>query len=755
MKSFRIEKRTILILAVELIVFCILVGIMLAHRASCTVYSADLKEFTTENDSMVFDGETWHIDVANGDRFAGNDKLIHIASPNISLARGTYTIVVNYSSTEIQKGVIEAGSGTVEASDYFILSNNTKEVRYDFAAATPVKDFRFCIKEYAGGEFELLNLQIIRNSHDIRVAIFSWLVLSLLFNAFYFSKRIKNSKKTFLIVCVIGLLASLPLFSKGMMTGNDIRFHLLRIEAIASGIKSGELPVRMYSVFNDGYGYPVGIFYGDLLLYVPAVLRIIGFTVMQSYKLFIFMINIMTAAIAYLCGRRMFKTKAVAYIFATAFTLSTYRLICVYARSAVGEFAATCFYPIVMLAVYKIYTEKVESDKYKKNAIWLAIGMTGLIYTHILSTEMAIIVLFIVALVNYKKTFRAETIKTYLKAVIICVALSASFIVPFIEYYTSVNTMLDSDEFKSTYIQDSGAYISEYFSFFKSITGGNYPNRRGLMTPGLLLMLALVLGIYLWAKKKANKTIKFTVVGAVLCLFVASNVFPWNKIYEIPALGPVLVSVQFPYRYTGMAVCFLSLLLGFCVEQIAEEEIFDRRVFRYIIAISVIMTCYYVGQYEDEQYITAIIKSYDTADLLRYTRYDNMGISIGFEYLLDGTNVSKEALDYGVYGENVNAVIVAEDGLDMVVYADASADATLEVPRFAYPHFYVEDKAGNRLESVKGHNNKITVLFDEPYSGEVYIKYKEPLPWRAAEVCSMLSAVGLVVYGLKRKRNYE
>ncbi|WP_028234402.1 hypothetical protein [Pseudobutyrivibrio sp. MD2005] len=750
MKNLKIEKRTIIVLAIELIVFFILVGIMFASKATGTVYSADLKTFSTENDSMIFYGDEWRLDAVNGERFAGNDKLIHIASPNISLGRGTYTIEVNYNATEIQKGVIEAGSGTLEAADYFILSNNTNVVRYDFAAATPVKDFRFCIKEYAGGEFELTDVKIIRNSHDSRVAIFSWIVLAALFNVFYFSKRIKNRSKAVFIVCVIGLLASLPLFSKGMMTGNDIRFHLLRIEAIASGIKSGELPVRMYSVFNDGYGYPVGIFYGDFLLYVPAVLRIIGFPVIQSYKIFIFMINIMTAAISYWCGNRIFKKNAVAYIFATAFTLSTYRLICVYARSAVGEFSATCFYPIVMLAVYQIYTANVESRKYKNNAMLLAIGMSGLIYTHVLSTEMAIIVLFIIAIVNYKKTFRAETIKIYIKAIGICALLSASFIVPFVEYCTSVNTMLDSDEFKSTYIQSSGAYVSEYFSFFKSITGGNYANRRGLMTPGLLLMIALVLGIYLWAKKKANRTIKFTVVGSVLCLLVASNVFPWNKVYEIPAIGPVLVSVQFPYRYLGIAVCFLSLLLGFCVEQIAEEDIFDQRVFRYIIAISVIMTCYFAGQYEDEQYISAIINSYDTADLLRYTRYDNMGISIGFEYLLDGTNASKEALDYGVYGDNVNAVIVAEDGLGMVVYADAGADATLEVPRFAYPHFYAEDNSGNRLESVKGHNNKITVLFEKPYSGEVYIKYQEPWSWRVAELCSLLSICILIVLTYKK-----
>ena len=755
MKSFRIKKRTTLILAVELIVFCILVGIMLVHRASGTVYSADLKEFTTENDSMVYDGKTWHIDASNGDRFAGNDKLIHIASPGISLPRGTYTIVVNYSATEIQKGVLESESGTIEAADYFILSNNTKEVRYDFAAATPVKDFRFCIKEYAGGEFELLSLQIIRNTHDSRVAIFSWFVLSLVFNLLYFSKRIREDKKTLLVILGIGLLASLPLFSKGMMTGNDIRFHFLRIEAIASGIKSGNIPVRMYSVFNDGYGYPVGIFYGDLLLYVPAILRIVGFSVLQSYKLFIFMINIMTAAIAYLCGKHLFKKQAIAYIFTLAFTLSTYRLICLYARAALGEFSATCFYPIIMLAIYKIYTAEVESKEYKNNGILLAVGMTGLVYTHILSTEMAIIVLFFIAIANYKKTFRKQTMQVYLGAIALCGLLSASFVVPFIKYYTSVNTMLDSNDFKSTYIQGDGAYISEFFAFFKSITGGNYANRRGLMTPGLLLMAGLALGIFLWVRKKANKTIKQLVVGSALCLFVASNIFPWNRVYELPAIGPVLVSVQFPYRYTGMAVCFLSLLLCFSLEQILEQELFDRSIIRYAAAIAILMTCYFTGQYADEQYIGSIINSYDTADLFRYTRYDNFGISIGYEYLLDGSNVSKEALDYGVYGTNLNAVIIAEDDLDMVVYVDAKGDAELEVPRFAYPEFYAEDKDGNRLNSTIGHNNKITVLFSEPYNGEVYIKYREPWPWRAAEVCSMLSVVGLVVYGFKRKKNYE
>ena len=130
-------------------------------------------------------------------------------------------------------------------------------------------------------------------------------------------------------------------------------------------------------------------FYGDLLLYLPAVLRIIGFPVTAVYKFYVFLIHLVTSITAYICFQKMFQKKEIALLASLAYVNAGYRIVNVYVRMAVGEYSAMLFLPIAALAVYRIYTDSGASRKRcRSNALLLAAGMTGLIGTHVLTTEM-------------------------------------------------------------------------------------------------------------------------------------------------------------------------------------------------------------------------------------------------------------------------------------------------------------------------------------------------------------------------------
>ena len=739
-----------IILIIELLGLIVLTFVMIMRLKENNTTAIQLDNLSTEIDAMEYDGTAWHIDLEDGYEAVDAEYLLY--GPGISLKRGTYTIAIDYSGTEINKGVVEVKKGIIDTADFFLLSNNKHHVSYDFTLKTDVEGFSFRLKKFYGGEFTLNNLTIIRNTHDIRTSIFIWVVLSLLIDAYLYLDIVRSNIRTIGIICGIALVASLPLFAQGIMTGDDIRFHFLRIEAIVAGLKSGDFPVKMYPLYNDGYGYPIAVFYGDVLLYFPALLRIIGFTTLQSYKAYIVFINVLTATLSYACGKRIFKSNITGFVFSMAFTLSTYRLLCLYARASVGEYSATCFYPLVILAIWNIYTQDINDKAYKKNSIILAIGMVGIIYNHVLSTEMIVLTIFILAMVFFKKTFRKETILVYIKAIALCLCISAAFIIPFVEYYTQLPLMLKSS-FTSDYIQDSGVYISEYFAFFKSITGGDYVNRRGLLTPGLVLMAGLLVGLYLIIIKKDSKEIRVLTAGSLVSLFVASTICPWNRIYEIPVIGPILVTVQFPYRYIGISICFLCVLLGLVLEKIIEQGLLDKRIYYYTVITSLVMSCFFSSQYHDERYITSIFNSRDTADLYVLSRNGEFGMYMFTSglYLLEDTNVSKEALDYGVYGENIQAAIIDENGVDIDIYVKAKDNATLEIPRFAYPHYVAKDNKGNILKTIVGHNNKVTVLFKKAYKGEVYIDFVEPWYWRLAEMISLIAVVGLLIIVINQK----
>lgn len=736
------------IIGVQLVVLFILVLTMLVRSKGNNDVSLDVSELKSESANMLFDGQSWHVDLNAVEVCKEEVQLIYATGREFK--PGTYTAVINYNSTDIQKGAIATDDGEIEAADYFLLSNNKNQVSYDFTLLTNAKNIKLWLKEYDEGDFELTGFTIKRNTQDIKRMILIWLMISISLEVMLFNKALCDNRVIVASIIGIALLASLPLFSDGIMLGNDIRFHLARIEGIVSGLRSGDFPVKMYPIFNDDYGYPIGIFYGDVLLYIPAVFRLFGFSILQSYKLYIFIINLLTSWIAYVCGRRIFASNKTALLYSFVFTLSTYRLICIYARAAVGEYTATCFYPIIILAIWNIYTQDIEDKNYKYNSLILAIGMSALIYTHILSTEMVVLVLIVLAFAMFKKTFRKQTLLVYLNSIWICFLMSVGFLIPFAEYYFKVDTMLDDSSFKSTYIQSKGAYLSDYIAFFKSILGGSYSNRRGILTPGLLLMMALFCGIYLIIVRKSDRRITFITGGSIICLFVASNIFPWNYIYNIPKVGPLLVSVQFPYRYIGMACCFLSVLLGLCVDKLFETEVERKTVYIRGTIIGILMTSLFISQYQDEKYTLSVFDSYDTADLYTYTRELDFGMYIGFEYLLSGTAVDKVALNYDLYGENSQSAILGENGTKLQVFVNAIEGGTVEVPRFAYPYFVARDQFGNKLSTDVGFNNRIKLLFDEPYNGVVNIDFEEPWHWRFAEIISLITAIGILTIFVKQ-----
>ena len=734
-------KRFVVI--IQAIGFVILLILFIGQSKNNNEYEVSMEQMQTSIDGMKYNGKSWSIDSESGDAAEGEEYVLW--GPGIPLERGTYTLVLNYQTSSIQKGVVEVDEGVIKTADFFLISSNKNELSYDFKLTTDAQGFKFRIKEYFGGNFILNGITIIRNAHDIRCMLFLWLVITACVDAVIFIPIVRDNSKIIMTILFIAFVGSLPLFPVGMMTGSDITYHLVRIEGIADGLRNGVFPVKMYSIFNDGYGYPVGIFYGDVLLYFPALLRLIGFTSMTSYKIYIFIINILTVSIAYYCAKKMFGEVNKALLFAVVYTFSTYRLVCVYARAAIGECSAACFYPIIMLAMWNIYSQDVKEKSYKKNAITLAVGVACLIYTHILSTEMFVLALALLAIALFKKTFRKETIAVYCLAIALCFAICAAFIIPFAEYYFGVDTVI-KHVFAQSYIQSIGCFVSDYFAVFKSITGGDYVTRRGLLTPGFVLMLGLLIGISLIVLKKADSRIKIMTWGGLISLFVASSLFPWDLIAEVPFVGSFLVSVQFPYRYLEIAVCFLSILLVLTVDKAGEIGVINAQKLYKILAITSFMfTLLFSSFYQDEAYITSILRSYDTADLSRYTRSGKFGMGLGVEYLLNGTDVNFDALDYSVYGENSTSIILSEEGLSLSIYVDADDNATVEVPRFAYPHFVARNKSGDKLDTETGFNNRIKILFPKAYKGEVYIDFEEPWYWRVGEMVTLIAIAGILM----------
>lgn len=136
----------------------------------------------------------------------------------------------------------------------------------------------------------------------------------------------------------IGVFACLPLGLGYLTYGHDLSIHLSRIEGLKAGLLAGQFPVRMDPAIINEKGYPFSLMYSDVFLCPAAVLRILGFSLQTSYKVYVVSITAATVGITFYALRKMFRSDCAALLGTALYTLSFYRLTNVFVRAAVGEY---------------------------------------------------------------------------------------------------------------------------------------------------------------------------------------------------------------------------------------------------------------------------------------------------------------------------------------------------------------------------------------------------------------------------------
>lgn len=706
--------------------------------------------------------KNWYMDSNSGSR------VTMLYGPYEELKKGSYTVTVDYETdTTGNVCTFDANpksnawvdvSAILKFSDVS-LDNGFRTTQIDIEAKEDVKNFEVKIDYGGSGYLKISNITIQENANrDVR-HLTCLVFFVLLLDCFYiFRKNIKKHQKELVLLLGLTCIASLPMMMANYYDGHDLQFHLLRIEGIMEELKLGHFPAKMHSISCSGYGYPVSIFYGDVLLYIAALLRMLGFSVLCTYKIYMFLINLATVCVTYWCLQKIFQRHMIAMTGTMAYTLASYRLVDLYVRAAVGEYTAMLAFPIIALAMYQIYTaEEKEWKSYRKNALLLAIGMTGLITSHILSTEMVTLCLVVIALVLIKKTVRKNTMKVLGLAVVETLLLNVWFLVPFLDYYKNADVQISSQMSDSVaQIQQNGVYLGQLFAFFQSPRGFSVEQvcERPQFTPGIILMGTLLVALYFLFTGKRNKKCLFYTVSSVLALFMATNLFPWNAFaVNIPGFR-FLASVQFPWRYLGIAIVFLTLLLGEILVWVQKEYAVDlKRICSGIMLIGVFMMCIMTSQLFDSGKSTGTV---DGGDIRTYSGASVNKNFVGVEYMRGGSGRSTSDLTGNYYTESLDEMTeTSREGNTIRLHCEVSAqnEGTVEVPLFNYPGYHVRDDKGKEYDITDGTNNVIRFSLPAGFSGDVTIAFEEPMSWRLAEWISLLTLAALIcVCIVKRKK---
>lgn len=559
---------------------------------------------------------------------------------------------------------------------------------------------------------------------------------------------------------VIILMASIPLFNNYLIRGHDIYFHLMRIEGLAQGLRAGEFPVRIQPAWYDGYGYAVSVFYSDLFLYPAALLRLLGISLQDAYKVYVVLCNIATALISGYSFGKIFRKREIGVFGSCLYTLSPYRLVNLYTRGALGEYTGMIFWPLLIYSCILLLNEDRKKVQIQKGAVLMGISMAGMLQSHMLTAEIACMVLLLLVIVHCRRIFHKEVILAGCGAVAVALGLSAWFLIPFLDYMLFERFNINSIRNNDIMIQRQGTFLSQVFAIFDNAVGqsldagagtaGDFTQGVGLslMLSVIILMLLCIRG-YLKQEERRNRQITITAAGlGVLMVVMSTLYFPWDRLCRISRIFRyIIVKIQFPWRFTGVAVGLLVVV--WCAVLNYTEREYDRRKKVITICLAVGILLLSVGHF--------VIDLNQRAERIQVRSVKEMDtfVASGEEYLPVDT-VLDELKTQELYKDDcveISDVVYRGTSMTMHVKNTSTQQAGLDLPRLYYAGYQaleVMDEGQHfPIEVTDGTNHVIKLMIPKQTEGNITLSFREPWYWRLAEIITLLSAGIVILYTYK------
>lgn len=722
---------------------------------------------------ILFPDKKYQIDIsgsrysesADTTEFSQKDgEMYQYITEPVSLPIGRYFLIVNYECDETST-VIYVYNGTKAIQSISLTAgNNTQSLETWFGRLSNPVSCTFLSNSAAPVKVDSIVFQHTDYIYYIGLITVVLFFIITCFAGLIDSGRIcptKEAAATALILAGMIIISCIPLYNDVIYLGHDSRFHLDRIEGIKEGLLSGQFPVSIYPLINSGYGYATPLFYGDAFLYIPAVMRLMGFTLQFSFKAFIFMINAFSVIAFYFCVRTITRNRKYGLLGAFLFIFSTYHFSDTYGRASIGEITAWGFFALVVVGLWNIYTMDVDDKRYSYQWIVPMIGYTGIIESHIISTELIAMVTVLTCLVLFKRTFKLKRFLNLLKTALASVAVNMYFILPFLDSMKNENVVITKWKDIDSTMQTNGIRLVDLFRVDIPQMFLEVRFLREVYTGlGIAFGLGMLVIIYVFIRyrQKAVKNKPFIFFSSMAVFFTALclTIFPWDGIISFFQnfmagtrinqltlyMANALANIQWPYRFLTIATVFFAIAIVFAISMIENRKV------KYMVTS--VIAFMLLGQY-----IWSSIGIMTTKDVVRLnsitqndTEYAN-DIGMMEYYPMVGDTLSSINLNE----QNCKTIFVdvsdyKKEYTNIYLHASNSsgAEGLIELPLFYYRGYVVENLTTHQITQAEAGAIK-NVSFKVPageYDYKIY--YKGMNYWYIGYYVSLVSVILLVLY---------
>lgn len=556
--------------------------------------------------------------------------------------------------------------------------------------------------------------------------------------------HLKKNKVTFVFAFLL-LIVVCPLFIPGLSPGMDWVYHIVRVESLKEGLINHEFPVKIHSLPLNGYGYGSGLFYPQVFLYLPAILRVLGFSIDLANKVFIFLLFFAKILVSYHVGRYITKNKFVSVCVTMMLVLSPLALFKSYMLLSYGDMVGEIFSPLVICGVYNLVYEDFDKP------YLIGLGFLGLIFSHVISSMMMAIAVLFIVLFNLKKVILDKKKISKLLLVIVIDALISAFIwCPIIEQMITGKFFVSQPwpDFvkRSKLFEMCVLYLSPYLPKWLIIT-------MLVVTTGLIAFF--IFKFVDMVKSKAADCIQKKFVldltfSNVILLIMMTDIFPSFLIEKIFGF------LQFTSRFFYIVDIFLafSVPIGLCLclgKNINKVKVFLGFFFALFFVDVIMFAC----TFKFPKVITDEVIRHETT-LSEDTIYFEDGRVFSYDV---GWGKEYVPLDTDITLLNQKDVVVTDKGKE--IFSDRTGNSLsfsvdnikseyFDIPRLYYKGYeaIAEDQSGQKykLEVVKGNNGLARVISNGSEYKKIEIAYVGTCLLKISQIISICATVLILCF---------
>lgn len=377
----------------------------------------------------------------------------------------------------------------------------------------------------------------------------------------------KEKFTNLIIISLISVSFVLPFFlSKGVINGNnheDWAFQFGRIRSIISALTNGSVPLGVNFLDFSSQGLAVNSLYPYFSLYFFIWPFLLPVRLKISVFVFAFLITFVTAGSMWklscsFTDKRWVKISAVLlYLF------NNYHLLLMYKRFALGEILGYAFLPLAIAGLLDIWHNK------QYGYITLALGMSLILNSHILSAMLTIILLVILeafhVLVNHVKF---DELKRIAQAAGLTIVLIGPSIYNFIKVSFSNKFETPSTVFSlNTFALHPTMYIRDIRNIFLPQALSNYTYQDWNL--GIVIVILSAISVIYLIRKYSRQYLDgifFGILGFLL-LLTTTTLFKWNFTENYRAFS-FLKMIQFPSRILLLATPMLIAPIAMMMDRL-------------------------------------------------------------------------------------------------------------------------------------------------------------------------------------------